>query len=126
MSDQKLKLLIDENIANAVQEQLGRNGVEVVRVTEILPEGTPDPDVLETAYQDGYALLTHDERITKHIADRVNAGKDYAGVFIAVHHLQGMKGVGKIVTELTQFDTEIKAGTKTIADNVYNQLIYIS
>ncbi|MEL6407650.1 MAG: hypothetical protein AAFR81_24970 [Chloroflexota bacterium] len=103
-----------------------KNGVEVIRVTEILPEGTPDPDVLETAYQDGYALLTHDERITKHIADRVNAGKDYAGVFIAVHHLQGMKGVGKIVTELTQFDAEIKAGTKTIADNVYNQLIYIS
>ncbi|MEO1286356.1 MAG: hypothetical protein AAFV93_01205 [Chloroflexota bacterium] len=71
-------------------------------------------------------MLTHDERITKHIAERLNDNKEYSGVIIAPNHLQGEKGIGVIVRAIVQLDTKIKAGTKTVLNSVYNRLIYIS
>ena len=43
------KLLADENIAAAVIDQLDGKGVEIRRVSRLLPEDTPDPDVLAYA-----------------------------------------------------------------------------
>ena len=37
---------VDENIAAAVIDQLADKDVEIRRVSHLLPEGTPDPDIL--------------------------------------------------------------------------------
>ena len=120
-----LKILTDENISKAVSEQLVAKGVKAERLIDNLPEGTQDSDVLAFAHDNDYVLLTHDESITKHITDRVNDEKNYAGVIIAPNHLQGPSGIGKIVTKIVELDAEIKQGTKTVENTVYNQLKYI-
>lgn len=99
---EEFRILADENVAKAVVGQLVKNGIIAERVQNVLPESTPDPDVLEYCYQHGYALVTHDERITGHIKIRQDAGQEYCGVFIAGDHLQGTKGIGRIVTYLTE------------------------
>ena len=119
------KLLADENIAAAVIDQLLEKGVEIGRMSDVLPEGAPDPDVLAYAHENGYALLTHDEHITRHIATRHREGKGHAGVFIAGHHLQGRRGIGTIVTFLLDYHELIAGDAGTVPDDVYNQSIYI-
>lgn len=119
-------ILTDENIANEVALQLQAKDKNAVRLIDELPAGTPDSDVLEYCHQRGYTLLTHDESITKHIKERIEAGKEYAGVLIAPNHLQGVKGIGRIVKAIETLDTNIKEGTESIIDNVYNQIRYIS
>ena len=121
----EFKLLVDENIAGAVIDQLTKKSVEVKRVSDFLPEGTPDPDVLEFAHENEYALLTHDEQITHHIAARYKAEKEHSGVFIAGHHLQGQDGIGTIVTFIVELHEFIEGGAATVQGDVYNQIIYI-
>ncbi len=119
------KLLADENIAGAVIEQLAGKGVEIRRVSHVLPEDAPDPDVLTYAHENGYVLLTHDEQITRHIATRHKEGKGQDGVFIAGHHLQGKRGIGTIVTFILEYHELISGVAGTVQDDVYNQITYI-
>jgi predicted nuclease of predicted toxin-antitoxin system len=121
----KFKLLADENIAKAVVEQLTNMDVHIQRVNIFLPEGTPDPDVLQYADEHGYALLTHDEQITRHIAIRRQRGQSHHGVFIAGHHLQGKDGIGVIVKFIEAYHRFIEGGAATIANDIKNQVIYI-
>lgn len=121
----EFKLLADENVAGAVIDQLSRKAVAIRPVSDTLPEGTPDPDLLEFAHENGYALLTHDEHITHHIAARRAEGKAHAGVFIAGHHLQGRAGIGAIVAVIVEYNELIQGGAATVRDDVYNQVIYI-
>ena len=120
-----LKLLADENIAAAVIDQLAGKGVEIRRVSHVQPQGTLDPDVLAYAHENGYALLTHDEQITRHIVTWHKDGKGHGGVFIAGHHLQRGRGIGIIVTFILEYHELIVAGVGTVRDDVYNQSIYI-
>lgn len=119
------KLLADENIAAAVIEQLVDQGVKIRRLSHLIAEGTPDPDVLAYAHNNGYALLTHDERITRHITRRHEEGKEQAGVFIAGHHLQGERGIGTIVTALLEYHELIAEGAGNVSDDIFNQIIYL-
>ena len=119
------KLLADENIAGAVIDQLAEKDVTIRRVSHVLPEGTLDPDILAYAHENGYALLTHDEQITRHITTRHNEGKGQGGVFIAGHHLQGQRGIGTIVTFIVEYHELFVVGAGAIQDDVHNQIIYI-
>ena len=119
------KVLADENITAAVIDQLVGKDVHIERVSQFLPEGTPDPDILHYAHENGYALLTHDKEITGHIVSRHNEGKGHAGVFIAGDHLQGQHGIGRIVTFILEYNEVIEAGAGTVQDDVYNHVTYI-
>ena len=88
-------------------------------------EGTPDPELLEYDRENGYALLTHDQKITRHIAARHIEGKGHAGAFIAGKHLQGEHGIGTIVTSILEYHALIVAGAGTVQDNVDNHVNYI-
>ena len=88
---------VDENVAAAMIDQLAEKVVDIKRVSHVLPEGTLDPDVLAHAHENGYALLTHDEQISRHIATRRKEGTGQGGVFIAGHHLQGRRRIGAAV-----------------------------
>ena len=75
--------------------------------------------------ENGYALLTHDQKITRHIAARHREGKEHAGVFIAGRPLQGEHGIGTIVTAILEYQALIVAGAWTVQDNVDNHVNYI-
>ncbi len=119
------KLLADENIAVAVIDQLISRDIDITRVRHVLPEGTPDPDLLEYAHKNGYALLTHDQKITRHIATRHKEGKGHAGVFIARRHLQGEHGIGAIMTSILVYYELIAVGAGTVQEDVDNRVNYI-
>lgn len=119
------KLLADENIAVAVINQLINRETDITRVRNVMPEGTPDPDLLEYAHENGYVLLTHDEKITRSIAARQREGKGHAGVFIAGKHLQGEHGIGTIVTSILEYHALLVAGAWTVHDDVENHIKYI-
>lgn len=119
------KLLADENIPAAVIDQLISRDIDITRVRHVLPEGTPDPDLLEYAHENGYALLTHDQKITRHIAARHREGKGHAGVFIAGRHLQGERGIGTIVTSILEYQALLAAGAGTLQDDVDDRVNYI-
>jgi hypothetical protein len=125
MSQTKFLVLTDENISNAVAEQLKKRGVDAERVIDLLPEGTDDDALLEYAYEHGYSIVTYDKRIRKHIDKRVSEGNDHCGVFIAPEDLQGDIGIGRIVEFLTEFNELVNGGAATLHDDVYNQIIYI-
>jgi len=125
MAQNQFMILTDEHIAGGVVQQLRKNGVKVERVEDTVGKGTPDPDVLEYAHQNGYTLLTHDERITNHVKSRTDAGLHYNGVFIAGDHLKGTKGIGRIVSEIVFWHTAILNGAANIEVDVYNQVNYI-
>ena len=88
---------VDENVAAAKIDQLAEKVVDIKRMSHVLPEGSLDPDVLAHAHENGYALLTHDEQISRHIATRRKEGTGQGGVFIAGHHLQGRRRIGAAV-----------------------------
>ena len=119
------KLLADENIAVAVIDQLIGRDIDITRVRHVMSEGTPDPELLEYAHENGYALLTHDQKITRHIAARHREGKGHAGVFIAGKHLQGEHGIGTIVKSILEYHALIVAGAGTVQDDVDNHVNYI-
>jgi len=119
------KLLADENIPVAVIDQLISRDIDITRVRHVMPEGTPDPDLLEYAHKNGYALLTHDQKIIRHIAARHREGKGHAGVFIAGRHLQGEHGIGTIVTSILEYHALLAAGAGTVQNDVENHVKYI-
>jgi hypothetical protein len=121
-----LKILADENIVNAVVQQLVKNGVDAIRLIEVLAESTLDPDVLEYCHEHGFALVTHDKSIRSHLTTRTNEGKEHAGVFIAGTHLQGTKGIGTIVNFIVFYNDTINAGAATLKDDVYNMIMDIN
>lgn len=120
-----IKLLADENIAVAVIDQLISRDIDITRLCHVMSEGTPDPDLLEYAHENGYALPTHDMKITRHIAARHREGKGHAGVFIASKHLQEEHGIGAIVTAILEYNALIVAGAGTAQDDVDNLVTYI-
>ena len=119
------KLLADENIPVAVIDQLISRDIDITRVRHVMPEGTPDPELLEYARENGYALLTHDQKITRYIAARHGEGKGHAGVFIAGRHLEVEHGIGTIVTSILEYHALIEAGAGTVQDDVDNHVKYI-
>jgi predicted nuclease of predicted toxin-antitoxin system len=121
----KFHILTDENVNNAVSEQLRKRGVDATRVIDVVPAGTKDDDLLEYAYQHGYSIVTHDERIRKHVEKRLASGKEHCGVFIAGDNFQGEDGIGRIVEFVADYDALIKAGAASLQNDVYNHSIYI-
>jgi predicted nuclease of predicted toxin-antitoxin system len=122
----KFLVLTDENMENAISEQLKKRGIDASRAIDVLPVGTKDDELLEYAFQHGYSIVTYDKNIASHIDSRLDAGKKYAGVFIATEKLQGGKGVGLIIDFIADYDALIKGGAASVEDDVYNRTIYIS
>jgi uncharacterized protein DUF5615 len=115
------KILTDEHIANTIVEQLRKKGLTVERVIDVLETGTPDPQILEYAFQNGYSLLTQDEHITQHVKVRHNQNKDHCGVFIAPK-----SQYGTIITFIAAYHQLLEGDDEALQKEVYNQIIYIT
>ena len=90
-----------------------------------MPEGAPDPDLLEYAHENGYALLTHDQKITR--SYRRTAQRRQRTRW-RVHRWQasaGEHGIGTIVTSILEYHALIEAGAGTVQDDVDNHVKYI-
>lgn len=120
----KFMVMTDENVANAVAEQLVKKGVEAIRLLDILPQGTLDPEILEYCHEQGYALITLDERLKGHVNDRHAEGKEHAGVFIGAN-LPDARKIGAIVNFIVFINDSINEDAATVENDVYNQVIYI-
>lgn len=55
-----MRLLADMNISPLTVERLRGHGFDILRVSEVLPSGTPDRIVLELARSEGRALVSQD------------------------------------------------------------------
>jgi hypothetical protein len=80
-----LPLATDADFSGAIVRGLRRRqpDIDLVRVVDALPPGTPDPDVLAWAAQEGRILLTQDRRTMVGYAwDRVRAGLPLPGVIL--------------------------------------------
>jgi hypothetical protein len=124
MAQTEFKILVDENMLKVIAAQLLAKGIIAIRLHDVLPEGTKDPEILEYCFQNTYSLLTHDNRITGHITERHSQGKEHYGVFIA-EGLQGQKGVGRIILFMAEWNELILGGAASVENDVYNQVIYV-
>lgn len=83
-----VSLLLDENIPGPVVHALRQlEPPMAVRFSGhepgLPPKGTPDPDLLVFAEQNGYALVTFDiNTMPGHVADHLAAGRHTRGVFV--------------------------------------------
>jgi hypothetical protein len=126
MAQNQFRILTDEHIVGAIVQQLRHNGVDVARVEDTIGKGTPDPDMIQYAHENGYCLLTHDEQILGHVKNRTNEGLEHSGLFVAGNHLHGNKGIGRIVEEITFWHNAIINNAANVEDDVYNQVNYIT
>lgn len=81
-----LPLAADADIDNAIVRGLRRHapGIDLVRSLHILPEGTPDPDVLAWAAAENRVLISNDRATMIGFAyRRVASGEPLPGLIVA-------------------------------------------
>lgn len=83
-----LKLASDADVHGVIVDGLAREeDIDIVRVIDALPEGTPDPEVLEWAAGDGRILLTNDRSTMIGYAwERVRKGQPMPGLLVMPPH----------------------------------------
>lgn len=126
MQAAQLKILTDKHIPKAIVEQLRRRGVDVERVEDIGMDASADEDILEYATANGRSVLSFNYDFDRLHKAWLDAGQQHAGVFRAGSHLQGDKGIGRIVTFIGEYFEMVNVGAASLADDVYNQMVYIN
>lgn len=76
-----MKYIFDENIAPQVAKGLKAFGKDVSHITDHLPRGSKDVDVLKYVGERGYTLITRDRKIYKNPAEKNAIYKFCVGVF---------------------------------------------
>lgn len=94
-----LQVAADENFDGRVVRGLSRllPELDLVRVQDILGEGTPDRDVLAWAAREDRVMLTHDKATMTAVAwQRVREGESMRGLIEASSNLP----VGQVIADL--------------------------
>lgn len=96
-----IRLLVDENTARAIGDQLRRLQPDIVLLTigdDQAPSlGTPDPDILLWLEREGYCLVTRNRRsMPMHLRVHLDAGHHVPGIFA----LRPGASVGEIIEDL--------------------------
>jgi predicted nuclease of predicted toxin-antitoxin system len=125
MSQAKFLILVDENMSNAVVEQLQKRGLDAIHESDVLPTGIEFDALLEYAHQNSYSIIASDQSIAEYIQKRTEFGKEYSGVFIANKDMREEASIGRILDFIAEYDEAIKGGAARRKDDVYNQTIYI-
>jgi hypothetical protein len=80
-----LPLVSDEDVHGAIIRGLRRRvpDLDLVRVVDVFPPRTPDPDILNWAAAEGRVVLTQDEStMVGYARDRVRGGLPMPGVIV--------------------------------------------
>lgn len=94
-----LRLATDADVHGDIVRGLRRRvpGIDLVRVQDALPEGTPDPEVLTWAAAEGRVLITHDRNTMVGFAyERVAAGDAVPGVIVT----SGAESIGSAIDDI--------------------------
>ncbi len=94
-----LLMAADENFNNDILRGLSRRkpDMDIVRIQDVGLSGADDPTVLEWAAREGRILLTHDvTTMTRHVYERVGAGKSMPGVFVVSRDIP----IGSVIEDL--------------------------
>ena len=81
-----LRLATDADVHRAIIRGIRRHapGIDLIHSLEVLPEGTPDPDVLAWAAAENRVLITNDHATMIGFANsRVAAGEPLPGLIVA-------------------------------------------
>ena len=88
---------MDENVHGAITSGLRQRHINVLIAQEDIPEGTPDPAVLDRATELGRVLFTQDDDLLAEAARRQRMGEPFAGV-IYIH--QDKLIIGRCIEDL--------------------------
>jgi len=96
-----MRLLIDEDVPNAITDFLRDRGHDVVRVLDVLTPGTPDHAIAAYAEQDARIVITFNLRDYNRLIRRGVAGRK-AGLigFIHCHHVEGLRRVQDFIVAI--------------------------
>ena len=93
-----MKFLLDEHIDPAIARGLLRldSRLEILEARQVMP-GTPDPELLEWAAQNGYILVTRDiNTLVGDAYERIEAGIQTEGVLV----VRWNTSIGEVIREL--------------------------
>jgi Domain of unknown function (DUF5615) len=96
-----IQYLLDENLPPLYREQLLRYKPDLVVRTigdeEVLPKGTPDPEILCWCEENGFLLVTNNCRsMPVHLADRLGMGRHIPGILV----LRRPVDIGRVLADL--------------------------
>ena len=128
MSDEpaRIKFYADTHIARAVAVQLRNRGVDIVRCEEVGMSEAKDFEHLEYAATEDRVVITHDDDFLRLDREGQAAGRIHAGIMHCKSHLQGNKGIGRIVRECVEWHEMILSGVATVEDDIVNHVIHVS
>ena len=122
----KLKFFADEHIANAIVDQLRRREIDVLRCVDVGMEASADIKLLEYATENGFALLSMDDDVTRLHTEWVENEKDHGGIFYApMAQFMGEHGIGPIVRFCSEWSDRIENGMGTLEESIHNRLLFI-
>jgi predicted nuclease of predicted toxin-antitoxin system len=81
----RVRFLTDENFRLPIVQGIRKlqPSIDILTISDAGLSGTPDPDVLVFAAQEGRVLLSHDvNTMTLHFANMLNQGQQSAGVIL--------------------------------------------
>mgnify|MGYP000208991113 CR=1 FL=1 len=104
-----LAIITDTHVAKAIAIQLRNNGLDVVRLEEIvdLPNDASDIQILQWATDNERAVLSLDDDFATLHYEWIGQGHTHNGIFWGRSRLQGQGGIGLIVTFISDYATAI-------------------
>lgn len=94
-----LRLVSDGDVRGGIFRGLGRQrpDIDLVRIQDVLPEGTPDPEVLAWAATENRVVITNDRSTMIGFANRrVQAGENVPGLIATNKH----QGIGAAIDDI--------------------------
>ncbi len=110
-----IEIYLDENVHVLIAKILRSQGFKAVTTQEVERKGASDPEQINYASEQGYAILTHNRTDFEELAkDYFDAGKNHCGIIIAADN-SPQEIARRLAAVLNDFT----------ADEMKNQIIYI-
>jgi len=110
-----IEIYLDENVHILIAKIIESHGFKAIATQEAGNKGASDPEQLEYATRNGYAILTHNRRDFEELAAEYFAsGKEHYGIVIAADN-SPQEISRRMIAVLNDFT----------ADEMKNQIIYI-
>ena len=94
-----LRLATDADVHGDIIRGLRRRltGLDLVRTQDVLPEGTPDPEVLAWVATENRVLITNDRKtMTRFVRERLALGEPLPGVIVTTNEQSIGSAIGDI------------------------------
>ena len=122
----KLKFYTDKHIPKAVTTQLRQHGVDISRCEEAGLGDADDVTHLTFATEQGRVVITRDADFTRLHSSYQIEGKYHAGIMFCSADIQGDNAVGRIVREVLMYHELIEGGAGSVADDIFNRVMFVS